>query len=65
MKTTTTYLALAALAAQALGRDIPSNVQSFANRIRNGKCTGGKVLQDGFYDIDGGSKCESTANVNK
>ncbi|KAK5111588.1 hypothetical protein LTR85_011817 [Meristemomyces frigidus] len=35
--------------------DIPSNVQSFYNRIKTGKCTGGSVLKDGFYSKYDGS----------
>ena len=33
-------------AATALGRDVPANVQSFIDRVKDGKCTGGKVRQD-------------------
>ena len=47
---TTTSLAVALLATGALSKSIPSNVQSFYNRVKNGKCNGGMNLKDGFYD---------------
>lgn len=37
-------------------REVPSNVRSFIGRIKDGKCTGGKILKDGFYSRSDGSK---------
>lgn len=47
-------VAMAVAAASAY--EIPRNVQAFHNRIKDGKCAGGKVLKDGFYSEDGGAK---------
>ena len=58
MKSTTALLALIGLSSLALGRDVPTNVQCFYDRIKSGKCTGGEVLKDGFYSQQGGLKSE-------
>lgn len=61
MKHTGTLLSILLVAftvTNALAYDIPSNVKAFANRIKDGKCKGGKVLKDGFYSEDGGPKSE-------
>lgn len=58
MKTTTVPLALAMMATSALSRDVPQNVRNFYNKISSGQCTGGQVLQDGFYSQDGGPQSE-------
>jgi hypothetical protein len=47
-----------ALAIGAFGRDVPGNLRSFYDRIEDGKCNGGTVLQDGFYSSDDGSQCK-------
>jgi hypothetical protein len=52
------WITIAALAIGAFGRDVPGNVRSFYDRIKNGKCNGGTVLQDDFYSSDDGSKCK-------
>ncbi|CZT20497.1 related to chitosanase precursor [Ramularia collo-cygni] len=56
MKATTASLAIAMMATGALSRDVPQNIRNFYNKIHSGKCTGGHVLQDGFYSQDGGPK---------
>lgn len=50
---------LACLPGAVWTRDVPSNVKSFYDRITHGKCTGGKILKDGFYDEIPGSKSMS------
>lgn len=57
---TTASLAVALLATGAISKGIPSNVQSFYNRIQNGKCNGGTNLKDGFYDrcFNSNSQCD-------
>lgn len=47
------------LVSVALARDVPNNVRDFYKRVKNGKCTGGKVLQDDFYSKQNGPKSES------
>lgn len=39
-------------------RDIPENVKSFYSRIKQGKCTDGVILKDGFYSEYPGPKSE-------
>lgn len=54
-----TSFAVALLATGALSKSIPGNVQSFYNRVKNGKCNGGNNLKDGFYDrCFSGSGCD-------
>lgn len=50
---------LACLPGTVWARDVPANVKSFYDRITDGKCTGGKILKDGFYDEIPGSKSMS------
>lgn len=38
--------------------EIPANVQAFADRIRNGQCTGGKILKKGFFSETPDDKSE-------
>jgi hypothetical protein len=52
------WITVAALAVSAVGRDVPENVRSFYHRIKNGRCNGGTVLQDGFYSSDDGTRCK-------
>lgn len=56
MKVTAVSIAMAMMATGALSRDVPDNVRDFYNKIKSGKCTGGKILKDGFYSQDGGPK---------
>ena len=49
----------------ASARDVPDNVRSFINRVKSGKCTGGKVLKDGFYANYPGSKTFAYCQDNK
>jgi hypothetical protein len=51
-------ITVAALTVGVFGRDVPGNVRSFYDRIKDGKCNGGTVLQDGFYSSDDGSQCK-------
>jgi hypothetical protein len=55
---TPSWITIAALAIGAFGRDVPRNVRSFYDRIKDGKYSGGTVLQDGFYSSDDESKCK-------
>ncbi|KAK5169344.1 uncharacterized protein LTR77_005319 [Saxophila tyrrhenica] len=52
-------LAFAFLVASSACRDIPSNVQSFVDRVKSGKCEGGSILQDGFYANYAGGKTQA------
>lgn len=63
MKISHVSLAVTLLATGALGRDVPNNVRSLYDRVQSGKCTGGTVLQDGFYSKAGGSKSTSPFNL--
>jgi hypothetical protein len=47
-----------------LARDVPDNVKSFIDRVKSGKCTGGKILQEGFYSEFPGSKSPYTFAAN-
>jgi hypothetical protein len=58
MTMTSFRITVAALAIGAFGRDVPGNVRSFYDRIKDGKCNGGTVLQDGFYSSDYGPQCK-------
>jgi hypothetical protein len=49
-------LALFLFSSIVLARDVPANLQAFLSRIENGKCTGGTVLQDGFFSQEGDSQ---------
>ena len=49
-------------ASAVLARDVPANVQSFINRVKSGKCTGGKILKDGFYSEYPGQKSTQYLN---
>jgi hypothetical protein len=53
-------LLLAAFMSLAACRDIPSNVQSFYDRIKQGKCAGGTILKEPFYANYPGSKSKYT-----
>lgn len=46
------------MALNAVAYKIRDNVQAFADRIKDGKCTGGEVLKSGFYSEGGGPKSE-------
>ena len=54
-------LAFALLVSGVFARDVPDNVRSFYNRIKNGKCTDGVVLKDGFYSQFPGPKSSSSS----
>jgi hypothetical protein len=53
MKSNFGTLALFTLSSIVLALDVPANVKAFLSRIENGKCTGGTVLQDGFFSQEG------------
>ena len=49
-------ITLIIFATAILARDVPNNVRAWIDRVKSGKCTGGTVLQDGFYSEFPGSK---------
>jgi hypothetical protein len=53
MKSNLNILALFMLSSNVLALDVPANLQAFLSRIESGKCTGGTVLQDGFFSQEG------------
>jgi hypothetical protein len=57
MKAFFSLIALACLLGAAAARDVPANLRAFHDRIKHGQCTGGRVLQNGFYSEIGDSRC--------
>ena len=67
MKTVLATSVLALLATEIAGYSLPSNVQTFYNRVKGtqggSQCPDGKVLQSGFYSKDGGSNSKTLGQL--